>query len=97
MINPERVYRVIKLAHETTKSGTENPRIAVCGINPHAGENGLLIGMQLAKAKSPSRRKIAASFNTFLLFLENCKYLSLSNRQTKIKPVILYLGQDYCT
>ena len=42
MINPERVYRVIKLAHDTlTKSGIENPRIAVCGINPHAGENGL--------------------------------------------------------
>ena len=42
MINPKRVYRVIKLAHETlTKSGIENPRIAVCGINPHAGENGL--------------------------------------------------------
>ncbi|GIO67945.1 MAG TPA: 4-hydroxythreonine-4-phosphate dehydrogenase PdxA [Paenibacillus cookii] len=42
MINPERVYRVIQLAHETlTKSGIENPRIAVCGINPHAGENGL--------------------------------------------------------
>lgn len=42
MINPERVYRVIKLAHETlTKSGIDHPRIAVCGINPHAGENGL--------------------------------------------------------
>lgn len=42
MINPERVYRVIQLAHETlTKSGIENPKIAVCGINPHAGENGL--------------------------------------------------------
>lgn len=42
MINPERVYRVIKLAHDTlTKSGIEQPRIAVCGINPHAGENGL--------------------------------------------------------
>ncbi|WEG13471.1 4-hydroxythreonine-4-phosphate dehydrogenase PdxA [Pullulanibacillus sp. KACC 23026] len=42
MINPERVYRVIKLAHETlTKSGIANPKIAVCGINPHAGENGL--------------------------------------------------------
>lgn len=42
MINPERVFRVIKLAHETlTKSGIDNPRIAVCGINPHAGENGL--------------------------------------------------------
>ncbi|KHD85288.1 4-hydroxythreonine-4-phosphate dehydrogenase PdxA [Bacillus ginsengihumi] len=42
MINPERVYHVIKLAHDTlTKSGIEHPRIAVCGINPHAGENGL--------------------------------------------------------
>ncbi|MED2970795.1 4-hydroxythreonine-4-phosphate dehydrogenase PdxA [Fictibacillus sp. B-59209] len=42
MINPERVYRVIKLADETLKkSGIESPKIAVCGINPHAGENGL--------------------------------------------------------
>ena len=42
MINPERVYRVIQLAHETLRrSGLENPKIAVCGINPHAGENGL--------------------------------------------------------
>lgn len=42
MINPERVYEVIKLAHDTlTQSGTKNPKIGVCGINPHAGENGL--------------------------------------------------------
>jgi 4-hydroxythreonine-4-phosphate dehydrogenase len=42
MINPERTYNVIKLAHETlTRAGFENPSIAVCGINPHAGENGL--------------------------------------------------------
>ncbi|TVY10780.1 4-hydroxythreonine-4-phosphate dehydrogenase PdxA [Paenibacillus cremeus] len=42
MINPERVYRVIQLAHETLqKAGCASPRIAVCGINPHAGENGL--------------------------------------------------------
>jgi 4-phospho-D-threonate 3-dehydrogenase / 4-phospho-D-erythronate 3-dehydrogenase len=42
MINPVLVYKVIKLAHETLKkSGIDNPRIAVCGINPHAGENGL--------------------------------------------------------
>lgn len=41
-INAERQYTVIKLAHETLKkSGIESPRIAVCGINPHAGENGL--------------------------------------------------------
>lgn len=41
-INPERVYRVIRLAHETLqRAGLEAPRIGVCGINPHAGENGL--------------------------------------------------------
>ncbi len=42
MINPERVYKVIKLADETIKKvGYINPKIAVCGINPHAEENGL--------------------------------------------------------
>jgi len=42
MITPERVLHVIHLAHETlTKAGIKNPKIAVCGINPHAGENGL--------------------------------------------------------
>ncbi|UOF92612.1 4-hydroxythreonine-4-phosphate dehydrogenase PdxA [Fodinisporobacter ferrooxydans] len=41
-INPERVYKVIRLAHETLqKAGIPEPKIAVCGINPHAGENGL--------------------------------------------------------
>lgn len=40
--NVDRQYTVIKLAHETLqKAGIESPRIAVCGINPHAGENGL--------------------------------------------------------
>jgi 4-hydroxythreonine-4-phosphate dehydrogenase len=42
LINPERTYKVIKLAHDTlTRAGMRRPRIAVCGINPHAGENGL--------------------------------------------------------
>ncbi|APH05792.1 4-hydroxythreonine-4-phosphate dehydrogenase PdxA [Bacillus weihaiensis] len=42
LINPDRVYHVLKLAHETLeKAGCPHPKIAVCGINPHAGENGL--------------------------------------------------------
>lgn len=41
-ITPERTYNVVRLAHDTLKrAGYENPRIAVCGINPHAGERGL--------------------------------------------------------
>jgi 4-hydroxythreonine-4-phosphate dehydrogenase len=36
------VERVIGRAHEAlVHSGINNPRIGVCGINPHAGENGL--------------------------------------------------------
>jgi 4-hydroxythreonine-4-phosphate dehydrogenase len=42
MIHAERVYKVIRLAHEILqKAGCALPRIAICGINPHAGENGL--------------------------------------------------------
>jgi len=41
-INPKRTYTVIKLAHDTlTRAGKKQPSIAVCGINPHAGEHGL--------------------------------------------------------
>lgn len=41
-ITPERVYGVIKLADGTLrKAGFVRPKIAVCGINPHAGEHGL--------------------------------------------------------
>ncbi|GAE31821.1 4-hydroxythreonine-4-phosphate dehydrogenase PdxA [Halalkalibacter hemicellulosilyticus] len=41
-ITPERTYQVIMLAEQVLRSaGYAQPRIAVCGINPHAGENGL--------------------------------------------------------
>jgi len=41
-IEPGLVERVIARGHATlVKSGIAAPRIGVCGINPHAGENGL--------------------------------------------------------
>lgn len=41
-IEPGLVGRVIARGRETlVKSGMAEPRIGVCGINPHAGENGL--------------------------------------------------------
>jgi len=41
-ISKQRNMDVIRLAYETLKKiGYENPRIAVAGLNPHAGENGL--------------------------------------------------------
>ena len=41
-IEPGLVQRTITRAHAALiRSGISNPRIGVCGINPHAGENGL--------------------------------------------------------
>jgi 4-hydroxythreonine-4-phosphate dehydrogenase len=41
-IEPDLVYRTVRRGYDTLrKAGIEQPRIAVCGINPHAGENGL--------------------------------------------------------
>ncbi|HBR01047.1 MAG TPA: 4-hydroxythreonine-4-phosphate dehydrogenase PdxA, partial [Ruminiclostridium sp.] len=41
-VKKERVYEVIHIADDACKSiGIEKPRIAVAGLNPHCGENGL--------------------------------------------------------
>jgi 4-hydroxythreonine-4-phosphate dehydrogenase len=42
LVTRDRVLRVIRLAQQTmTGLGVDRPRIAVCGLNPHAGEDGL--------------------------------------------------------
>ena len=40
-VTVERVREVIELTHDTLRRFLERPRIAVCGLNPHAGEHGL--------------------------------------------------------
>ena len=40
-VTTARVTEVIELTHETLHRFLEQPRIAVCGVNPHAGEHGL--------------------------------------------------------
>ncbi len=53
-LTKERVFQTISLTHEgLTGLGIARPRIAVCGLNPHAGENGLL-GDEEAKIISPA-------------------------------------------
>jgi 4-hydroxythreonine-4-phosphate dehydrogenase len=49
---PERELAVIRLAHESLKKlGVESPRVAVAGLNPHAGENGLFGEEDLEKIR----------------------------------------------
>ena len=41
LVTPQRVRLVIDLTHRTLSRFIARPRIAVCGLNPHAGEHGL--------------------------------------------------------
>jgi 4-hydroxythreonine-4-phosphate dehydrogenase len=53
-VEPRRELAVIRLAHESLrKLGVESPRVAVAGLNPHAGENGLF-GVEDAERIAPA-------------------------------------------
>jgi 4-hydroxythreonine-4-phosphate dehydrogenase len=53
-VQPERELAVIRLAHASMrKLGVENPKVAVAGLNPHAGENGLF-GTEDAERIAPA-------------------------------------------
>lgn len=41
LVTRPRVYTVIELTHRTLLARSAAPRIAVCGLNPHAGEHGM--------------------------------------------------------
>ncbi|GLK78941.1 4-hydroxythreonine-4-phosphate dehydrogenase PdxA [Methylopila turkensis] len=54
-IEPGLVERVIARGHDVlVKAGIENPKIGVCAINPHAGENGLFGRGEEAKKITPA-------------------------------------------
>ena len=40
-VRHDRVVDVIRLTHDALRAFIASPRIAVCGLNPHAGEHGL--------------------------------------------------------
>jgi 4-hydroxythreonine-4-phosphate dehydrogenase len=53
-VETPRVLRTIQLGHEAMRLlGFERPRIAVCGLNPHAGEHGLF-GDEDSRAIAPA-------------------------------------------
>lgn len=57
LLTIERVDETIDLAHESCRRfGIERPRIALCGLNPHAGEAGLL-GDEETRIIAPAIRR----------------------------------------
>ncbi|MFC3690945.1 4-hydroxythreonine-4-phosphate dehydrogenase PdxA [Chenggangzhangella methanolivorans] len=60
-IEPGLVERVIARGHDVlVKAGVQNPKIGVCAINPHAGENGLFGQGEEAAKITPAVEKCQA-------------------------------------
>src|SRR5881394_2649146 len=60
-IEPGLVERTIRRGHESlARAGIDRPRIAVCGINPHAGEHGLFGHGEEEKKLQPAIDKLRA-------------------------------------
>jgi 4-hydroxythreonine-4-phosphate dehydrogenase len=60
-IEPGLVERTIRRGHATlVAAGVAEPRIAVCGINPHAGENGLFGHGEEEEKVVPAVEKVRA-------------------------------------
>lgn len=60
-LDAESLKRAVNRAYDLAKKmGAEEPRIAVCGLNPHAGENGIL-GMEEAEVMDPQLDKMRQS------------------------------------
>ena len=58
-VEPVRIRKTIDLTHEALSRFTERPRIAVCGLNPHAGEHGLF-GTEDEEIVRPTVERAAA-------------------------------------
>jgi 4-hydroxythreonine-4-phosphate dehydrogenase len=62
LIRAENVFRLIRLTLQTLRQdfGIDEPRLAVAGLNPHAGEGGLF-GMEEEKEIRPAVKRAAAA------------------------------------
>ena len=62
LISAKRIVEVIELSHDACKRfGIRRPKIGVAGLNPHAGESGLL-GSEERRIIAPAVRRAARRF-----------------------------------
>ncbi|MBA3848843.1 MAG: 4-hydroxythreonine-4-phosphate dehydrogenase PdxA [Opitutus sp.] len=62
LLGPQLLHRTVAAAAELARAdGVAAPRIGVCGLNPHAGENGLL-GAEERDFLNPALAKLQAEF-----------------------------------
>ena len=64
-VKKDRVLEVIQIADKACRDmGIENPKVAVAGLNPHCGENGLFGTEELQEIKPAIEAARAAGINT---------------------------------
>ncbi|WP_112478494.1 4-hydroxythreonine-4-phosphate dehydrogenase PdxA [Vibrio variabilis] len=103
-ITEDRVTRIIDILHHdlVTKFGIKTPNIYVCGLNPHAGEDGCL-GMEEIETITPTLEKLRTEKNYQLVgplpadTIFNDKYLReadavLGMYHDQVLPVLKYKG-----
>ena len=62
LLGPQLLRRTVAAAHQLARTdGVAEPRIGVCGLNPHAGEGGLL-GTEERDLLNPTLEKLRAEF-----------------------------------
>jgi 4-hydroxythreonine-4-phosphate dehydrogenase len=103
-VTEERLHSIIKILHQdlVSKFAIENPKIYVCGLNPHAGEDGCLgreeidvITPALDKLREQAKIDVIGPLPADTIFNE--KYLDeadavLGMYHDQVLPVLKYKG-----
>ena len=92
LIKKEKIIKAIELINLTAKNdlGIKNPKIAVLGLNPHAGENGL-IGNEEIEIISPAIKSLQKRFDVSGPFVPDAFW---GNKAYKIFDMILGMYHD---
>jgi 4-hydroxythreonine-4-phosphate dehydrogenase len=92
LITKEKIVKAIQLLHRTSvfDLGIQNPKIAVLGLNPHAGENGL-IGNEEIEIIKPVIKSLQKKFDVFGPFVPDAFW---GNKTYKKFNMILGMYHD---
>lgn len=84
-LSVERVQNVIRLAAAALQRlGIADPRVAVCGVNPHAGEGGLFGQEEITILRPAIRASVAAGIRVAGPFPPDTAFLASVRNQTDV-------------
>lgn len=94
-VRADRVYDVVELTHATLSRFIDRPRIAVCGLNPHAGEHGLF-GTEDSDHIAPAiERAVAAGIDASGPHPADTVFFQAVHRQRYDAIVCMYHDQGH--